>query len=75
MKEELYKIIQKDANLKYLKTYDADWIYNSLSGICKKEKMPVTIENMLAYSGTLESDLWSMFAGNDDGGEGLEYSL
>ena len=61
--QQVYNLIQKNPNLVFLKRYDKEWIFNSLSGICKAEKLEPTIENMQLFISTLESDLGSILSG------------
>lgn len=73
-KQAIYDYIQKQADLKYLKRYEADQLFKMLSGVCKAEGEAATFENMLMYIGTMESDLHSMFAGSEGTpDDGLEY--
>lgn len=72
---EIFQSIQNDPELKFLKRYDQDWIYDSLSKICKAEKLQVNYENMNKFVGLLESDLESMFSGQTGIEEGFEVDL
>ena len=60
MAAELFAEI-KNRKLETLSRYTASWVYGSLSEICKADGREITVEQMLRYSGQLESDLYMMF--------------
>jgi len=56
----LKKRIQ-EVGLNELASYPASWIDDVLTGICKKEKLPLTIENKMKFAAMLDSDLYHEF--------------